>query len=164
MFNTARKPQPIAHPDLPALLRSKQPQTLAKITSVLRHPRSLARPNPTWRPPTLSIPFPSGDGLDQVNLTITRRRVGPNAQARIKGFGEQRRPAYVISLRFSHPEATVAPPEVAEAWIRALMGVDVDCVHVLEDEYAPTFLWMVDAQYQPLHSPASLFANFAQAA
>lgn len=164
MFTTAKNPQPTNRPDLVALLQSTQASTLATITSVLRHPRSLARPNPTWRPPTIALSHPAVAGIDQLNVTVTRRRVGPNVQARIKGFGEQRRPAYLVSLRFSHPRATCAAPEVAEAWIRALMGADVDCVHVLEDEYAPTFLWMIDAQYQPVHSPTSLFANFAQAA
>ncbi|AZA09526.1 hypothetical protein [Corynebacterium pseudopelargi] len=146
-----------------AVIEQEHSDTLAKIRSTIRHPRSLARPQASWRPPSITLDPPSAShGL---KVAITRRRVGPNVQARIRGYGEHRRPAYVLALRFSYSNGQEVPPLLAEAWVRGIVGeANAGCVHALSDAYTPTFLWITDAQGQALHSPASLFAAFAQAA
>ncbi|WP_128890058.1 hypothetical protein [Corynebacterium pelargi] len=146
-----------------AVIEQQHTDTLAKIRSIIRHPRSLARPQASWRPPIIALDPPtSAHGL---RVAITRRRVGPNVQARVRGYGEHRRPAYVLALRFSCRQGQEVSPVLAEAWVRGIVGeANAGCVHALSDEYTPTFLWITDAQGQALHSPASLFAAFAQAA
>ncbi|MCQ9351991.1 hypothetical protein NQ015_03775 [Corynebacterium sp. 153RC1] len=138
------------------------PQTLSKVGMALHHPRSLARPTPTWRPPTFHLPQLPGE--DDLQVSITRRRVGAKAKARLQGFGEAP-PAYLITARVTSPKGYYVQPNIAEAWVRALVGEQrIDCVHVIESGQAATFLWLVDGHFQPLHSPARMFQSFAEAA
>lgn len=139
------------------------PEVVESLNSVIRHPRSLARPTPSWRPPSKALPaLPGADGL---TATVTRHRVGPRVRARMQGFGAATPPAYLISVRITSPEAHDIYPEVAEGWIRTLVSErNAHCVHVFDEDNAPTFLWMVDGDYQPMRSPASLFEKESKAA
>ena len=56
---------------------------------------------------------------------------------------------------------------VAEAWIRAIVPQDmINAVHLIDrkDDTAAIYVWLVDANYVPIHSPASMFAGFSKAA
>lgn len=143
-------------------LRDTQPLTLRALNSIMRHPRSLARPVPTWRPPAKHLP--AVDGGAELTATITRHRVGPRARARVRGFGETRSPAYIISVRVTAAVGNAVPGQ-AEAWIRALVPAEqVDAVHEISGSRPPTFCWLVDGHYRPVHSPASLFSGIERAA
>lgn len=144
------------------LIKEHCPQELATITSVLRHPRSLARPIPSWRPPQIKLPtLPTqASNTSGLVLVLTRHRVGPRAQARVRGFGEQRNPAYLITLRLSDPKGAEVDPQLAEAWVRALTPDACNgSIHEISHEPTPTYRWLVDGHYVPLSAPASLFAE-----
>lgn len=144
-------------------LRTHESATLAALNSILHHPRSLARPVPTWRPPSKHLPRTGKSGA--LTAAITRHRVGPRARARVRGFGETREPAYVISVRLTEPHGRMTDPVAAEAWIRALVPADlIDTVHQITGSHPPTYCWLVDGNYVPVDSPASLFSGFEQAA
>lgn len=149
--------------ELTAQLRREEAPTIAALNSILHHPRSLARPLPTWRPPSKQLPAVHGG--DELTATLTRHRVGPRARARVRGFGETREPAYVISARLTDPRGRAPERHLAEAWIRALVSEElIDAVHEIEGGQAPTYCWLVDGHYQPVHSPSSLFTGMADAA
>jgi hypothetical protein len=117
-----------------------------------------------WRPPHL--PLAVGKHR-QLKATLSRYRVGPLAQSRIRGYGEQRTPAYAVSVRLTDPAGTPPPMVVAEAWIRAIVPQDmINAVHLIDrkDDTAAIYVWLVDANYVPIHSPASMFAGFSKAA
>ena len=138
-------------------LRRHEAPTLSDIHSILHHPRSLARPVATWRPPSKQLP----DGL---TITLTRHRVGERVKARVLGFGEEREPAYLLTVRITDPRGAVDPVR-AEGWVRALVENSlVDAVHEVPSGRAATFVWLSDAAYRPVHSPAALFAGFSAAA
>lgn len=146
------------------LLRHRQASTLNDLSSIIHHPRSLARPSASWRPPLKRLPAPpEGEAL---NVTITRHRVGPQAKARVFGFGEDRVPAYLLTLRFTDPRGGSVDVALAEGWVRALIhDAAADAVHeVTVTDHAPTFVWLADSDYLPVRSPASLFGGFEQAA
>lgn len=138
------------------------PQLLGSLDMTLRHPRSLSRPTPQWRPPVIKLPALPGES--ELKVSITRRRVGAKARARLHGFGEAT-PAYLLTARVTSPKGYYVEPNIAEGWIRALIGeASIDCVHVIESGQAATFLWLVDGKFNPLHSPASMFQSFTEAA
>lgn len=138
-------------------LRHRQAETLRDIQSILHHPRSLARPAANWRPPSTTLP----DGL---TMTVTRHRVGARVKARILGFGEEREPSYLVTVRITDPDGPVDPVR-AEGWVRALVDNDlVDAVHEVPSGRAATFVWLIDARYLPVHSPAAMFAGLTAAA
>lgn len=144
-------------------IREHEAETLRAVDSVIHHPRSLARPMADWRPPSKQTPALFGG--DPLMLTVTRHRVGPRTRARVRGFGETRDPAYLISVRVTDPRGRRVEPVIAEGWIRALVDESmVDTIHEISDGRTPTYLWLVDGHYRPVHSPASLFSGFAQAA
>lgn len=139
-------------------LRHSEARTLRELGSVLRHPRSLARPGADWRPP--SRPLPGG----RLTLALTRHRVGERVRARVRGFGENRVPPYLVTARITDSRGDV-DPVLAEAWIRAFVEESlIDAVHEVPSGRAATFVWLVDARFLPVHSPASLFAGFTAAA
>lgn len=139
------------------------PDTLRDIHSMMRHPRSLARAIPTWRPPTLALPTLAGH--DQLTLTLSRHRAGSAARQIVKDAGATREPAYLITARISSPEGYKVSSKLAEGWIRALLNnAGTHSVHELVDEPTPTFCWLVDADFQPVYSPASLFQHAPHAA
>lgn len=126
------------------------PDSLAEITSLIRHPRSLARPLATWRPP--GVPLPALPGQDPLHLTVSRHRVGTAARQVVPDA------AYLITLRITSPDGYLVPANLAEGWVRALLRErDISSVHELSDEPAPTFCWLVDARFTPEPSPARLF-------
>lgn len=144
-------------------IRAGEPDTLRALSSILRHPRSLARPLPTWRPPSKQLPAVMGGR--KLNATLSRHRVGPKARARVRGFGESREPTHVISIRFTDPQGRMIPPGFAEAWIRALVPSElIDTVHEISSGRTPTYCWLVDAHQVPLRSPSSLFSGMENAA
>ncbi|WP_290225770.1 hypothetical protein [Corynebacterium confusum] len=168
MKNTNYRPQPTAASTVsPSRLASEIQFTAWEdaraVTSIMRHPRSLARPLANWRPPSVSLPPVAGSpGL---NVAITRHRVGPRAKARAKGYGAEREPAYVVSLRFTHAGGDFVDSTTPEAWVRAVIDKElIDAVHELSSGTAHTFIWLVDRDFRPVHSPISLFAGFDQAA
>lgn len=139
------------------------PRTVGMMSTMIRHPRSLARPVASWRPPSIDLPGVSGQ--PPLTATVTRHRVGPRARARVLGYGEDREPAYVLSIRLTDPQGGEVPPPGAESWIRAVVGnASADSVHEIPSDISPTFIWLVDASFQPLRSPASLFLGFQNAA
>lgn len=141
--------------------------TLRSIESVIRHPRSLARPTPQWRPPSKMLPPVDIQGGESLPLTFTvsRHRVGERAKARVLGYGEKRVPSYLITVRITDPTGRPVSPSLAEAWVRALVPEElVSAVHEISSSSAATFVWLVDSTYTPVHSPLSLFEGFSQAA
>ncbi len=149
--------------DLTQQILENHADTVSAIQTVIHHPRSLARPTPTWRPPQKYLPATAG--ATALNMSITRHRVGPRARARIRGFGETREPAYLIAVRITNPEGYQLPPAVSEAWVRALIPAGMeDTVHEISTGTATTFVWMVDKNFLPVHSPISLFEGFSEAA
>ncbi|HCG2985796.1 TPA: hypothetical protein NJV00_000361 [Corynebacterium striatum] len=138
-------------------------ETVNALNGALRHPRSLARPTPTWRPPLKELP--SVAGFPSLNMTLTRDRVGERARARVLGYGEERVPTYLISVRITDPTGSAVMPNVAEAWVRAMVPPALaDSIHETSRGDAHNFVWLVDSNYVPVHSPASLFTGFSQAA
>ncbi|MBZ8177044.1 hypothetical protein GP475_04710 [Corynebacterium poyangense] len=138
------------------------PLVIQKFTSILRHPRSLARPTALWRPPILQL---AARGYPDLQATVTRYRVGPKTRARVRGFGEARVPAYLVVLRLSRPDAQAVSHPLAKGWIRALVGAGrAEAVHELSDSHTPMYCWLIDANFEPVHSPASLFSHFLEAA
>lgn len=139
------------------------PTTITDTHSMMRHPRSLARSIPTWRPPSIALPTLPGE--DSLTLTLSRHRAGPAARNIVRDHGETREPAYLITVRISSPEGYKVSTQLAEGWIRALLNTaDSSSVHQLVDEAAPTFCWLVDAHFEPVSSPTYLFEYSKSAA
>lgn len=144
-------------------VRAHETETLDAVSSVVHHPRSLTRPMAEWRPPSKQTPALFGG--QPLTLTVTRHRVGPRARARVRGLGETREPAYLVSVRVTGAQGRRVDPVAAEGWVRALVDEAlVDAVHEVTDGRTPTFVWLVDRHFRPVRSPASLFSGFAQAA
>lgn len=144
-------------------IRRSHPETLAAIHSTIRHPRSLARSLPSWRPPSINVVSTLGE--NELNVTVTRHRVGPRARNLLQSYGVQKSPAYLVQIRITNPQGFLVSTEVAEGWIRAIIPPEcIACVHELTDKSAPTFLWIVDGGFQPLPSPASIFQGESKAA
>lgn len=100
----------------------------------------------------------------QLTLAMSRHRVGPRATARIRGYGETRKPAYLVSVRITNPTGTVTDRDLAETWIRALLPDDIEGkVHEIDAHKAVTYVWIVDGVFNLLDSPASLFEEIAAA-
>lgn len=164
--STWRTP-PLSAGELALLIRDREPVTLSDIHSIIHHPRSLARPMASWRPPSKRVPLTDGTARtrEMLNLTVTRHRVGDRARARVLGYTGDREPAYLVSVRVTAPNGRDISAAVAEAWVRAIVGEDnVHAVHEVGSSHAPTFVWMVDGHFSPVPSPASLFGGVSDAA
>ncbi|WIM68584.1 hypothetical protein QP027_04110 [Corynebacterium breve] len=146
----------------PHEIARKHAEVLSNLHGIIHHPRSLARPTPSWRPPTKDLPATrSGPKL---TVAITRHRVGPLAQARIRGYGETRIPAYLVSIRVTDKSGLPVDPQVSEAWIRALLYREHDGnIHEISTHSSMTYVWIVDGKFNPLQSPGSLFEGLAAA-
>lgn len=160
--------KPGAHKLLPtsvaiaAEIADLYPETVDRLDSVIHHPRSLARPTAAWRPPSKALPR-IGSG-PQLSAAITRRRVGPKAQARIRGYGEEQVPAYVIEMRIADTSGIPADRRYTEAWVRALVPEEsIHAVHEIGSGRAATYVWLVDGTYTPVPSPSSLFEGMVAA-
>jgi len=148
--------------ELADVISARHPRTAGTLQSIIRHPRSLARPGAAWRPPSHDLPRLGRD--DDLTIAITRRRVGPRARARIKGYGETNVPAYLIELRFTDRSGAPADPTLTEAWVRALVPRDsIAAVHELPAARATSYVWLVDATYAPVLSPSSMFEGLTAA-
>lgn len=151
--------------DLAAHISQRHGLVIQKLATMLRHPRSLARPVATWRP--VSIALPAVSGHRGLTATLTRHRVGPRAKARIRGYDGEREPAYVISLRITDPAGFAVDTTISDAWISALVGEEhIERIHEVSSgvDGHPTYVWLVDGHFLPVASPASLFAGFSHAA
>lgn len=136
--------------------------TVDALSAIIHHPRSLARPTATWRPPVKSLP--RFDGGPQLSAAVTRRRVGPRARARILGYGETQVPAYLIELRITDASGLPADRRYTEAWVRALVPEDaIDAVHELPAARSASYVWLVDGQFNPIASPPSMFEGLSAA-
>lgn len=149
--------------EIAAALAYYHHETVSSISAIIHHPRSLARPTPTWRPPIQQLP-PTPNGGDY-SMSITRHRVGARVKARIRGFGESRIPAYLITIRITGNFGQVVDPATSEGWIRTLIPAEeAGAVHEISRGPNATYVWLVDSAFEPVHSPESLFAGFQQAA
>ncbi|WP_291314782.1 hypothetical protein [Corynebacterium sp. UBA2622] len=147
---------------LASVINDRHSATLNTLRSMIRHPRSLARPSAAWRPPSRDLPRTGLD--DDLTVAVTRRRVGPRARARVKGYGETHDPAYLIELRITDRSGLPADPVVAEAWVRALVpGNLVSAVHEIPAPRAISYVWLVDGTYAPVLSPSSMFEDLSAA-
>ncbi|MCF4006917.1 hypothetical protein L1O03_06960 [Corynebacterium uropygiale] len=153
---------PIHPARLAEQIRAHATDELHRLHAIMRHPRSLARPLPSWRPPRIRLPLRP---YPELTATLTRYRVGPRTRALVSGGDDLRIPAYLISLRFSRADGGTVRPQLSEAWVRGMVGEHrADTVHVLDEDHAPTYCWLVDSEFRPLRSPASLFEGVAEAA
>ena len=135
---------------------------VAALRSIIHHPRSLARPTSTWRPPTKSLP-PIGSG-PRLKAALTRRRVGPRARARLRSYGPTQVPACLVDLHLT--DASGQPPDcrVTEAWVRALVPDGaIEAVHEVPSLRAVSYVWLVDSDFNPVAAPAAMFANLPAA-
>lgn len=88
-------------------------------------------------------------------MSITRHRVGARVKARVRGFGQDRIPAYLITIRITENFGQPVDPAVAEGWIRTLVPAEmVGAVHEVSRGPNATYVWLVDSSYQPVHSPS----------
>lgn len=139
-----------------AVLRSYHGQSLRKLATMLHHPRSLARVNPAWRPPTLHVHTPESGRLD---ITVSRRRVSPHARSLLHSEGYSPAATYMVQLRFTHPDGRRCSRTEAEAWIRALLpDDDASKVHEITSAVAPTLCWLITSTGRVVDSPAQWFA------
>ena len=147
-----------------ATIRSHHADLLCDVWSIIKHPRSLARPNANWQAPVKQLP--AIDTLKflpwakDLQLSVTRLRVGPKIRHQLHVFNEatKRQAAYIITVQFHSPLARGIPQYFTEGWIHAVVGEKyLDCVHHLTGHVTSTYIWVVDSQFQPIHSPASLF-------
>lgn len=136
--------------------------TVAALRSIIHHPRSLARPTSTWRPPTKSLPR-IGSG-PRLKAAITRRRVGPRALARLRDYGQTQVPAYLVDLRLTDSSGQPTDYRVTEAWARALVPDEViEAVHEVPSLRAVSYIWLVDSEFNPVAAPATMFADLPAA-
>lgn len=158
----ARFAQPDAT-DIAADITRCHGDVIDRVHAIFHHPRSLARPLPTWRPPGITLPAVSG--CSPLRLTVTRHRVGPRAKARVRGFGETREPAYLITARLADPSGGILNADATEGWICSFIGgEDADAVHEFSTERAASYVWLVDRNFRPVHSPISMFTGLSNAA
>lgn len=155
-------PQPTTAENLAREISREHAPTVDALRSIIRHPRSLARSSASWRPPVKELPRVGGSVA--LTVAVTRRRVGPRARARIQGYGETHVPAYIIELRVTDPSGMPADPAVTEAWIRCLVSPEsLRAVYELPGSRATSYVWLVDATYAPVLSPASMFQGLSAA-
>ena len=146
-----------------ATVRTRFAPQLAAVHSMMRHPRSLARPSATWRPP--SAPIPEFGRYPRMKVTLQRYLVGEAVRTRLLAEGISRSPAYLVTLRLTSPTGERIESTLAEAWAAAIAGPDGgDCVFELTGEPAPTFCWLVGRSFLPIPAPDRLFDGHPYAA
>lgn len=160
--DTAAAAGPLSPAELAEEFRIRHADVVAAVNSVIRHPRSLSRPTASWRPPVIKLP--RTDNGPQLSVAVTRRRVGPRAKARIRGFGQEQVPAYLVELRISDTTGFPVDRLLTEAWVRSFIPEDVaHTVHELPSTRAANYVWLVDGTFAPIESPSSLFEGLAAA-
>lgn len=131
--------------------------------STMRHPRSLARGIPRWRPPHVRLPLTPGG--PELAVTITRHRAGDRVRDAVRSFGESRLPAYLVTIRFSDPTGRPVSTAHADSWVERFTHNAPDhSVRELRGETSPTYCWLVDSSFDPIASPDSLFKEVGYAA
>lgn len=146
-----------------ATVRNRFAPQLAVVHSMMRHPRSLARPSATWRPPSAAIP--ELGRYPRMKVTLQRYLVGEPVRTRLLAEGIARSPAYLVTLRLTSPTGERIEPALAEAWATAIAGPDSgDCVLELTGEPAPTFCWLVERSFLPIPAPDRIFDGHPYAA
>ncbi|GEM_PF-1340724 len=129
---------------------------LDEVRGTIHHPRSLARAIATWRPPRIRLPL-TADSPEFI-VSVSRHRAGARVREFVQAFGEDREPAYLITVRFSDPTGRPVHTHQADAWVRRFTpGAPEHCIHELRGEATPTYCWLVDGAFAPLASPSSLF-------
>lgn len=169
MFNTNTKTQTTAPTTALATpvalsedISRRFPDAVESVQAIMHHPRSLARPTAAWRPPVKTLP--RIDGGPQLSVAVTRRRVGPRAQARIRGYGQSQVPAYLIEVRITDTTGVPTDRHLTEAWVRAMVPAEAaGAVHEVPGPRAVSYVWLVDGQFNPIASPSSMFEGLVAA-
>lgn len=157
MFNTK-----IISTDLSADIQNRFPAAVEALQAIVHHPRSLSRPTAAWRPPVKTLPRFAGG--PQLTAAITRRRVGPRARARIRGYGQTQVPAYLIEVRVSDTAGVPVDSRLAEAWVRTMVApANAGAIHELTCGRSISYVWLVDGQFNPIESPSSMFEGLTAA-
>ncbi|WKD59495.1 hypothetical protein [Corynebacterium caspium] len=142
----------------PHALRRFHSEELYHLDAIIRHPRSLARTNPTWRPPRMHLP--GHIQSTNLNVTITRRRISQTARDILRQYGAAEA-SYIITLRFTQPHSKQTSLNRAEAWVRALLPDSAaPCVHQLAAAGSATFCWFTDSKLIPIPSPSWIFEGY----
>lgn len=161
MFNTNAMPT-VLSADLSTDIQRRFPAAVDALQAIAHHPRSLSRPTAAWRPPTKTLPRFGGG--PQLTAAITRRRVGPRARARIRGYGQTQVPAYLIEVRVCDTAGVPVDARLAEAWIRTMVPPEsAGAIHELSGGRSLSYVWLVDGQFNPIESPSSMFEGLTAA-
>lgn len=127
-------------------------EIISNIQTMIHHPRSLTRHTPKWHPPTHALP---GLTKHSLSIQVQRYRVGSVAAQSIRVLEPYRNPAYLVIASFENGRGHFG---ICHQWITDIVGEDcIDCVHLLPDDDQFMFAWVVDSQFQPMHSPQALF-------
>ena len=168
MFNMTPAParsasaSAVSASDLSAEILRRFPAAAEALQAIAHHPRSLARPVATWRPPTKTLP--RFNGGPQLTAAITRRRVGPRARARIQGYGQSQVPAYLIEVRVTDAAGVPVDARLAEAWVRTMVPAEsAGSIHELSGGRSVSYVWLVDGHFNPIESPSSMFQGLTAA-
>lgn len=132
---------------------------------MITHPRSLARPNPLWRPPTYRLPGNAHTPQEYV-ASVSRYRVGPRVRAQVRQSGTPTEAAYLIRLRITHLRGEAVSSHLAASWAHRVAGSarGEEVQAVWHNEYAATFYWVVNGAFEVLPAPPALFEMTLHAA
>lgn len=141
-------------------------QKVAAATSIIHHPRSLARPAVSWRPPQLKLP--AQGKLPALTMTILRRHVSsPIAKKYHEQAPGSSSPAYLIEARFTMDQDCFSQAgTTAAAWwlTRIATPGDADWIHCVQLGNALLAYWLVDGSFTPIAAPENLITGFSKAA
>ena len=136
------------------------------LLTVISHPRSLARHEGDWRPPSLTLP--AGPHRPALTVTVSKYRTGERVCTFMRHSGYQDQPAYLVTLRFSDASGAPVSPDDAQWWIDRLafdtLGAPDGAVYSVTGESSPTYCWLVRGDYSPISSPVNVFSSLDQAA
>lgn len=137
----------------------RHPELLERTRAILRHPRSLARPIPQWRPPVIELAPVAG--MPKLSVAVSRYRVGDKAQARLRLAQDgpvAPTPVYLLSCRFSTTGGTPLQADDVNAWMEALLGNrDNSLAYLINDGSALVAAWVVDKDFRAVPTPPELF-------
>lgn len=157
-LSTARQNER-SFPQRAAEIRLRHPDLLERARAIVRHPRSLARPIPQWRPPVIELSPVAG--MPELSVAVSRYRVGNKAQARLRLAQSEPTapmPVYLLSCRFTTFAGTPLQSEDVNAWMEALLGSrDNSLAYLLNDGSALVAAWVVDKDFRAVPTPPELF-------
>lgn len=140
-------------------IRRRHPELLEHARAIVRHPRSLARPIPQWRPPVVELAPVAG--MPALSVAISRYRVGDKAQARLRLAQSEPTapmPVYLLSCRFTTTSGASLQADDVNAWMEALLGTrDNSLAYLLHDGSALVAAWVVDKDFRAVPTPPELF-------